>query len=425
MQATRMIKRALDAAEQVGAVAGGALPALSLTQYLAHDLPGYRRAITSAPEFGSLEELGRVLRPGDIGIASNYNAEDKMLQLLNSGSAHMSGSGMSHGQVVGPKVNRFVDSAGTVFQRGQLSKRDMKLVEPRSIPTIFHGGTHSAADQLDAFNTWVTGIPNAVGEGHRQGLEAAGKARGLLGKAKGYAGGLLSSPGIFGDFRKKQQTLGEAASKLRGSNKFVQMASTIYDDAASYPDRSYLYLRSKNGPIPSGSPQGRALRMLLSRESAAAYDTPGAFAAGFRSILAPRMPGAGPAVRTLNQELGRTGGKVNEALKGIRCDASGHHCGSLPATILQRLNLGDRRRSARLQLPAVSALNENLAPVGIVNRAGMLKNLRRSAIARTGLGLAATAAGSTLGAKTLGTVLGTPATLRQKVQELLQRKLSG
>lgn len=421
MQATRMIKRALERAEATGAIAGAALPAASLLQYHTQDLPTYRRVLNAAPEV-SYDQLKKVLRPGDYGLGGMYPQSDPLTAYLNFGSMSMSGGPGTHGQLVGPRVERWVNPQGSVGDLDMTPRAAARggYVRKR-VPTLFHGGQHGAVNIWGAGRRYLEALPQALSP------ELATEKPSLGEWTRGFFSNLHKAPGRYRDMINEDVAETNKAFASRGKKYLLNKAEALAEDVDYYKKvkRPFLYMRSKDGPLRMTSPQGKAYRKLLLREAVAPYDIFGATGAGIKSVLMPRMPDMpGAGVNTLKQELANAGGNVAQAVKRIQCDATGHHCGSMPAAIMQRLNLAPRNVSARGSLPATMLLSNQLKPVAVVEKAKMLAGLRRAALARTGLGLAATAGGGYLGSKMMGALL--PAQgFRDKIQAALQRKLAG
>lgn len=424
MQATRMIKRALDTAEQVGAVAGGFLPGASLAQYLTHDLPSYYRTVRDAPEV-PWQDLNKVLRPGDIGLGGMYAQSDPLTAYLNYGSQQMSGGPGTHGQVVGPRIRRFVNPRTGTVRSGTTTAAQAaaQRLQPRNLLSLFHGGQHQAVNIWGAQRRYPSAFMAALLSPKSKALRAGKNS--LPSRVTNFFRGLREVPSKYRDLLKEDEAATALAFKSRGKKFLLDRADTVTGDAQYFADkmqRPYIYMRDKAGPIRMSSPQGKAFKQLLLREAVAPYDVAGASGAGLKSLLMPRFAAPLGGVPTLKQELAAAKGNVAEAVKRIYCDASGHHCGSMPMAIAQRLNLAPRSLSARFTLPSQLLLNKQLTPVAVVNKAKMLSGLRNAAIGRTALGLGATAAGAFGGASLAGRLTGMPDTIRSHVQAMIKRK---
>lgn len=210
----------------------------------------------------------------------------------------------------------------------------------------------------------------------------------------------------------------------RGSKTLLHTADTVMEDAKNYigkENRPYLYMRSVDGAPKMTSPTGKAFRSLTLREAPAPYDIFGATGAGIKSVFLPSWAKkTTEMVPTFKQELARTGGRVADAIKNIRCDASGHHCASMPAAIGQRLNMVPRDIAARDMLPSQIALSSGLKPVAIVGKSQMLKDLGMAAKLRTTAGIGATAlsaGGGYFGTKMIGNAFG------NRMKSLLSQRL--
>lgn len=422
MRPAQIVKLALENPELLGAAAGGAMPAASLAQYLGHDLPTYRRILQEAPEYKSLWALSQQLRTGDLGLAGLYRPEDANLRFLNYGSAIASGGPGSHGQLVGPRVTRY-EVDGDWYDKKQLglSKRKLQALPVQKSPTMWHGGAFSGAQYDHPASVILDAIPRSISDAHSLGKQRWASGNTLLGRVSGYLGAMARVPqniGTMYDANAKVRTKGFAN---RGKGDLMSMADTALDDYAHYgkQNRPYLFMRANTGHLRTGTPEWKAYMAMVKREAAANYDPFGATMTGIKSVLFPRTSGASQ-VPTFQQELARTGGNVADAMKRIHCDATGHHCGSLPMAIGQRMNLQDRGLSAKGSLPAVSLLSDKMRPVGVFNKAQMLKDLSFAAKGRIAAGIGATALGAGggyLGTKMIGNAFG------NRMKSLLSQRL--
>lgn len=93
-----------------GAVAGAALPAKSLWDYVRHDYPTYKKLLEAAEDATTADgnvDIAKVLKkikPGDYGISGLQGGEDPFTNVLVHGSFGASGGPGAHGQIAGPNV---------------------------------------------------------------------------------------------------------------------------------------------------------------------------------------------------------------------------------------------------------------------------------------------------------------------------------
>jgi len=102
-------KRPIDF-RPAGAVAGAALPAKSLWDYVRHDYPAYKKLLEAAEDATTADghvDVAKVLRtikPGDYGISGLQGSTDPFTNVLVHGSFGASGGPGAHGQIAGPNV---------------------------------------------------------------------------------------------------------------------------------------------------------------------------------------------------------------------------------------------------------------------------------------------------------------------------------
>jgi hypothetical protein len=93
-----------------GAVAGAALPAKSLWDYVRHDYPAYKKLLEAAEDATDIHgnvDLNKVLskvKPGDYGLSGVQGGGDPFTDALVHGSHASSGGIGAHGQIAGPNV---------------------------------------------------------------------------------------------------------------------------------------------------------------------------------------------------------------------------------------------------------------------------------------------------------------------------------
>lgn len=93
-----------------GAVAGAALPAKSLWDYVRHDYPTYKKLLEAAEDATTADghvDIAKVLKkvkPGDYGISGLQGSADPFTNVLVHGSFASSGGPGAHGQIAGPNV---------------------------------------------------------------------------------------------------------------------------------------------------------------------------------------------------------------------------------------------------------------------------------------------------------------------------------
>jgi len=358
------------------AAGAAALPATSLAQYRKYDLPKYQQILKAAPEHGKDWKIWEHLRPGDVALQGWYDQSEnpRVTQWLNRGSITASGGPGTHGAVVGQNISTKSQRRAYLRKlRGQFRELYGDKVKPtteqlryglnqfnRNRLLLFHGGG-------SGMDTSASGWPARLIRGLYRGTSEAIRSR---------------DPGKFNPVFTDYMQLGEKSraeirALQRNPKELLSRVATLGSelDRADQLGRGTIFMRGKG----MDRAKELAAQEILKREGYSLYDMPAALGAALKKILLPSLGKGGTGKMAPSQMC------------------TGHHCGSLPATLLQRLGFAKPGIWSRTALPTESLLNPAMNVVGVVNKRKLLADLAMASKLRTGAGLAAIPAMAAVG----------------------------
>jgi hypothetical protein len=347
-----------------GAATGGAIgaapPLIRLLQYLGYELPGYYRAIESAPELArrrpdgswskSTAHLNRALRPGDVGIAGWYDdfkfdPEVPTDYILGAGAGYAGGGPAVHGISIAHHAQRGPNKGKPVLLHGG-------MYTPTTVYSDAHAEFEGLKTRWERFKADLAS-PKTRWSAIQRALRREGRIKREVTGLKNYA----------------HRFLNYATGKARLLNQSALETPAKHVGKYTKYDRPWMFLRPKDDLSPL---QQKVMKSQILKDAPVPYDFAGASTAALKSVFVPRMDWFT---------------SKDTQLKSLpRCESG--HCGSVPARMLQSIGLSPAAKSTN-QLPGELLLNPNLKPVGVFRKDQMLKSLRGAAIGRTLFGLGA------------------------------------
>jgi len=178
--------------------------------------------------------------------------------------------------------------------------------------------------------------------------------------------------------------------KARGSDKWQQKAHNMMDDVADgllkKDNRPLLVMRPQLPKGVTAAQYQQGLGKMLPHEQGP-YAFLNAVFAGVKNVFAPKinMGGQqGPSYFDLASKVG-----PDKAIAQMCSGPNAHHCGSLPAETLRRMGMRGSGTRSGWYLPNFLALEKGMAPVAVLEKAKMLKDLARMSKYRGAFGLGA------------------------------------